>query len=249
MIRAPSYMTTALHVVLDNVDEMLTHVGGGTIVGGDSSYSLTLLGSGEAVTLGNGTDSVIGSLSSSSVTVGNGNDTVSLRGTHNTITVGSGQNSITVNGTTPPPLTTGVAQVTTDTLNLGSGTNMVFLPSSGNTVNAGSGTTTVHAAGGLDNIFAPAASGGSLSIDGFTAASGDMLDLTRILAGAPLAPDLSNLSSYVSFATAADATQPGGIDAILTITGAGGTGVVTLLNTDLTTLSALSGSNMVLPAH
>ncbi len=91
--------------------------------------------------------------------------------------------------------------------------------------------------------------GGSAFIQGFSASAGDRLDLTALLAGAPLAADLSNIGEFVKVvSSAADASF--GIDTKLTIAGLSGTASLILNGASpVTVLSLLQNKAVIFPAH
>jgi len=86
----------------------------------------------------------------------------------------------------------------------------------------------------------------------FSLAGGDKLDLTQILAGAPLAHDLANLGSFVQVLGAA-ANDPGfgaGTKTALAVTGPDGSAIVNLEGSGKLQLKdLLSHQSLVLPPH
>jgi hypothetical protein len=231
----------------------------GDTTGGRWAASMIDAGAGgAAVVAGNGDVMVIASGAHNTITVGKGDDVIILRGPSAGTSLGALQDDAfqrisagdassgdrnhcggTSSSTTAP--------LTSDIVNLGSGTNMVFLAGSGNTVNAGGGTDTILAFGGSNDKFVLSAAGGSEIISGFTTANGDRLDLSKALAGVKLAPDLSDLGTYVS------ATSKAGWETtstVLKVTAGGTTEIVTLANGGALSLSSLlSHNSLILPAH
>jgi hypothetical protein len=82
----------------------------------------------------------------------------------------------------------------------------------------------------------------------FNIANGDRLDLTQILAGAPLAQDLSNIGNYMKVLGYAGADQNGGT--VLEIMGPNGNSQVTLQGAGKVSVDDLvNNSSLVLPPH
>jgi hypothetical protein len=213
--------------------------------GNDSVTTFT----GTTVKLGDGRNIVSAAGGNNNVTVGNGANNITLSGQGNVLTTGSGSNTITVG--TPADIASHqtTVQISSATLNLGSGKNMVFLNGAGSTVNAGSGTTTVTETAGGNNTYVLAKAGGTLGVTGFDATHGDHLDLSKILAGINLAPDMSDLGNYVSVAAVADPTHAGQVNTVLNIAGSSGQETVTLYGSGALTLANLEQGALVLPSH
>jgi len=251
---------TGASITLGNGNNAITDKGGtATIVTGNGDQAIDLGGTGNSVTIGNtaggkwDVTAIDVGAGSGTVVAGNGNMAISAGGANNTITVGKGNDVITLN---PAPLplpwgtTSAVIPVTSDIVNLGSGANLVFIGGSGNTINAGGGTDTIAEGPGINNTVVLGATGGSEIIAAFSPTKGDTLDLTKVLAGVTLTPDLSNLGSYVSIASKSLGHHGNVTDTVLTITGSGGSDTVTLLNAGTVTLASLiSGNSLILPAH
>ena len=92
-------------------------------------------------------------------------------------------------------------------------------------------------------------SGAGAFIAGFSAAAGDRLDLTGLLAGAPLAHDLSNLGSYLSV-TGQTVDVGGSWDTTLAVNGPGGAASLVLASGNtISVLDLLGGNALVLPSH
>jgi hypothetical protein len=120
-----------------------------------------------------------------------------------------------------------------DTVTIGTGSDFGIVGSSGNI-----GFIT----GGTDS-FSIAATPGAQSVAGFNMQYGDQLDLRQILAGASLAHDLSNLSSFVSVSYSGSNTTLG-------VTGPGGSDTVLLSGIGAPSLQGMINNNMfVLPPH
>lgn len=250
-------------ITLPTTDSLLIDNEGGVVIAGaDANYGIVELGAGATITLGNGNDRIIDNAGTATISLGNGNDVVKVAGGSNVVTVGDGANTIEVAGA-GNTITTGngvnhielggsdcaIAPVTADTLMLGNGANFVEMHTSGNIVNAGTGSAVIDAVGGSNNTFVANMAGGSLTVGGFSLTNGDKLDLTQILVGTTLAPDLSDLSSYVNLTSIVDGNNPAWTDTVLTINGVMGTSTITLLNTGTVTLGALENSSLVLPLY
>jgi hypothetical protein len=120
-----------------------------------------------------------------------------------------------------------------DTVTIGTGSDFGIVGSSGNI-----GFIT----GGTDS-FSIAATPGAQSVAGFNMQYGDQLDLRQILAGASLAHDLSNLSSFVSVSYSGSNTTLG-------VSGPGGSDTVLLSGIGAPSLQGMINNNMfVLPPH
>ncbi len=125
------------------------------------------------------------------------------------------------------------------TLNLDSGVNTIFIGAN----------STLQIAGGIGFIsggtdsFAIAAMPGAQAIAGFNMARGDQIDLTQILGGVSLAPDRSNLSSYVSASVS-------GSNTILTIAAPNGSDILLLAGVGgLSLKNLIDGNAFLLPIH
>jgi hypothetical protein len=91
--------------------------------------------------------------------------------------------------------------------------------------------------------------GADAMINDFSLTDGDRLNLTTLLGGATLAPDLSNLGSFLS-AAAATQNAAGGFDTTLSISGPGGAASVVLESSgSITVLDLVSNNALVLPPH
>ena len=88
--------------------------------------------------------------------------------------------------------------------------------------------------------------------ENFNVLQGDQLDLTKILAGAPLTADLSNLSQFVKV-LGYSSNDPGfgpGTKTTLEIVGPNGSGIVNLENSGKLGLKdLLSHNSLILPPH
>ena len=160
-----------------------------------------------------------------------------LRGLDGDVVVlGAGSNAVTVTG--------GMAFIAT-----GGGNDTIAVGGTGNTINAGGGTNVIHGGAGGDTFVLPGAGGGFDTITGFTETNGDVLDLSRVLAGSGAASDLSNLSSYVMLTQQADTARPSQTDTVLSVKGISATTSITLLNTGTMTLSDLVSHSSIVVAH
>jgi beta-glucanase (GH16 family) len=216
---------------------------------GDGNYTVTGNGSGASVTLGNGNQVVnLTGSQSNSVVLGNGNSIVTMSGSYNKITAGNGDDTIQLSGSSNVVSVgsgtstivggSGHATITAagggqgDTITVSGWSNLVdigpglnFINTNGNNSGSGYDTLRLNGAGqGLDRIT------------GFTPWNGDVLDLSRTLAGLNVATDLSNLGTFVSATSSNGNTtlyvDPSG--------GQGGTPVAfAVLEGSVTTLSTL----------
>ncbi|HBK06574.1 MAG TPA: hypothetical protein DDZ81_12020 [Acetobacteraceae bacterium] len=135
--------------------------------------------------------------------------------------------------------TIGTLNNTSVTLNLEGGTNTIFIGAN----------SALHITGGIGFIsgsadsFAIAAMPGAQAIAGFDMTRGDQIDLTQILGGVPLTPNLSNLSDYVSASDSGSST-------ILTIAAPNGADILLLAGVGALSLRTLiDGNAFALPAH
>ena len=236
--------------------------GSSTITLAAGYQTVVAFGSGNTIAVGNaGTVAgLLGSLSyvdagdaNNAVTAGSGTNVIKVGGYHDTITTAGGLNLIfaTDLGTTAPGGTFGPAGFTT--LTLGVGNNFAYLHGASNSIVDGSGVDAVWGGTGGGDSFTLSAGGGALFIENFGA--GDTLDLTKILAGVPLAADLSNIGNYVSVvANGTDdmvfGVADGGSKTVLQIAGPNGTEFVNLENVGSIGVAALLSSGaFVLPTH
>jgi beta-glucanase (GH16 family) len=233
-----------------------------TIVTGNGNQSITVVGNANTITTGRGTSVIDAGTSYAHVTIGatpTGTTVVKAAGYQDVITA-TGDGNVSIGGGT-----TGSATVTllngNDTVTLGGGGNSVTLGRGTSTVIAGTGEATVHTGGGSSTITASgwnnlldAGPGmnflnGGFGNDTFVLngvgqgldaivnfqIGNDVLDLTRTLAGLPLAADLSNIGLFVS-------TQVQGANTKIMVdpTGHGGLGqTIGLLSGVTTSFSSL----------
>ncbi len=90
------------------------------------------------------------------------------------------------------------------------------------------------------------------TVQNFDLARGDKLDLTKLLSGAPLAADLTNVSDFVRVLAYAqnDTGYASGTQTALDVTGPGGHAVVHLEGSGKLDLQALLAHNsLILPPH
>lgn len=125
------------------------------------------------------------------------------------------------------------------TVNLDGGTSTIFIGTN----------STLRIAGGIGFVsgdtdsFAIAAMPGAQALAGFNMTRGDRIDLTQILAGVPLAPDLSNLGIYMAVAG-------NGANTILTIAAPNGADILMLAGVGAMSLrNLIDGNAFDLPAH
>lgn len=93
------------------------------------------------------------------------------------------------------------------------------------------------------------AAGADTTIWDFSPAASDRLNLTSLLAGAPLAPDLTNLGAYVSI-TGQSSDPIGDWNSTLAVNGPGGAASLVLHGTAaISVLDLLSNDALILPKH
>lgn len=126
------------------------------------------------------------------ITAGIGNDTIQLNGVGNVVSIGSGTSTI-VGGSGNETITAaggGNGDTVTvsgwnNVIDIGPGLNFIY--TDGNDSGNGYDTLRLNGAGqGLDTIT------------GFTPWDGDVLDLSRTVAGLNVAADMSNLGTFIS---------------------------------------------------
>ena len=185
---------------------------------GNGDDTVAAAGYNNTVVIGNGSSTVSGIAGNSSVTVGNASTTagsITLEGYNNTVTTGSGAWAV-------------VAGNGNDTVNTHAGNDNVTLSGWGNTVVAGIGVDQVL--GGLGNLYQMTSLAGQFDIMDFNAASGDVLNLSKVTAG--LAPGWALSGS-------ADGADPSALDVklvsggssylVATLHGTGGAGLASLM--------------------
>ena len=125
-----------------------------------------------------------------------GNNTVTLSGYYNTVTVGTGSNVITLGG--------GIAGGAV--VHAGDGDDIISVSGSRNLIDGGAGNNLLIGGAGNDTFILHGAGQGLDRIAGFGLRNGDMLDMTRTLAGTAIAADLTNIGRFVSAVTAGGST-------------------------------------------
>jgi hypothetical protein len=127
----------------------------------------------------------------------------------------------------------------------GVGTSFLQAGATGSTLATTSAGAT---AGGHDLVVTP----GSVLSQRFSIGHGDQLDLTKLLAGAPLAADLTNIGDFVKV-LGYGRNDPGfghGTRTTLEITGPGGRAIVNLEGSGkLDVKDLLSHDSLILPPH
>lgn len=177
---------------------------------GTATQQVWIGGPGQAVTVNAGNVIVGGGTGTASATIhGNGTHLVALGGTGNNIAIDGGTNTV-FTGSGGSRLTIGsgtsiVVAATNDTISVGAGHNAIFGATFGDTI-----------------ILTAAPVAGPTDVLGFTAGNSDVLDLSKLLAGTPIASDLSNLGGYVVATSVNGGDTMVGIDA----TGQGHFGMV-----------------------
>lgn len=252
---------TGASITLGNGNNIvMDRAGSATVTTGTGDSIVNLGGTHNTIVVGdtnggaNDTTYIHAGAGNETVTAGNGNMVIAAGGANNAITVGNGNDVIVLGhpcrDMDDPGGATGTPPASNDTVHLGNGTNMLFLSGGGNTIYDGTGTDTIVGAHAGHDTFVLNAAGGTESIKGFSLTNNDALDLTSILKGVSLAADLSNLGGFVAVASIADPKHSAWTDTVVTVTGAGGTDTVTLLNTGSVTLAGLlSANSLILPAH
>jgi hypothetical protein len=94
--------------------------------------------------------------------------------------------------------------------------------------------------------------GGNSYSQQFNVAAGDKLDLTQVLAGAPLAHDLTNLNQFIKVVShgTVDQATGGGTKTALEVTGPAGKATVNLVGSgQLDLKDLLQHSSLILPPH
>jgi hypothetical protein len=76
-----------------------------------------------------------------------------------------------------------------------------------NLVDLGTGTNTINSGSRLSTFKLNGAGQGLTTINGFAPTAGNVLDLTRTLAGVSIASDLSNISKYITSSVANGSTS------------------------------------------
>jgi beta-glucanase (GH16 family) len=214
---------------------------------GDGSYTVTGDGSGASVTLGNG-NQVVNLTGSQSNTLVLGNDTITMAGNYNKVTAGNGNDTIQLNGvgnvvsvgSGTSTIIGGSGNETITAAGGGSG-DMITVSGWNNVVDIGAGYNFIYTDGnnggnGYDTLRLNGAGQGLDTITGFSPWNGDVLDLSRTLAGLNVASDLSNLGTFIS------ATSSNG-NTTLYVDPSGGQGATpvafAVLEGSVTTLSTL----------
>jgi beta-glucanase (GH16 family) len=178
---------------------------------GDGSYTVTGNGSGASVTLGNGDQVVdLTGTQSNSVVLGNGNDSITMSGDYNAITAGIGNDTIQLNGVgNVVSIGSGTSTIVggsgNETITAAGGGNGDTVTVSGwnNVIDIGPGLNFIYTDGndsgnGYDTLRLNGAGQGLDTITGFTPWDGDVLDLSRTVAGLNVAADMSNLGTFIS---------------------------------------------------
>ena len=223
---------------------------------------LGVIGGGNTITAGagdfvylSGTNGTADQLNANGVRAG-----VALSGNHGSgiqlaanaqVSINGGNNSISLDSGAVASVT-GTAETiaaTSATINLGAGST-ANLTGSNNTVTLAANTGIIlgNAAGigfitGSLGSQTVQASAGAQLLGGFSAAQGDQIDLRQILAGIPLAHNLSNLGAYVS-------DSASGSNTVLAISGPNGSDTVFLAGVGALSLQDLINSNaLALPPH
>jgi hypothetical protein len=245
---------TATFTLGNGNDVVTDFAGASAIAAGNGDMNINLGGVGNIVTVGNtlgGTHDVTAinaGSGSATVTAGNGSIHIAAGGANNIITVGTGNDTIDLRGPVGPGphgSVSATASITADTLHLGNGTNQVFLGGSGNTIYDGSGTDTIQGAGAGNDTFVVNASGGTISIGGFSLTNGDSVDLTAILSGVSASAVTASPSTYLSLTNIADPHHASWTDAVLTVKGTGGTASVTFVDSGSLTLSGVLSAGVL----
>jgi hypothetical protein len=190
----------------------------------------------------------------SGVTVNAGNaDLLGVTGSADVVTITGSATAVWIGGNGQTASTANTDQITltqggvvTEFAN-----SRVTLSGNGVNVNLGinddlgviTGSGTIGFISSAQDQLEMVASAGSQTVTGFNMAHGDQIDLSQLLSGVSLAPDLSNLASYISLSS-------NGPDTILSLGGYGGSDSVVLAGVSGQTLQSLvNGSAFILPPH
>lgn len=213
---------SSMTVVTGDGDQAIVVTGGWgtTTIGNTPSGSTSTIqfnSQSNVVRAGNGDVTVngAGATGYSTVTLGNGADTVTVGGSNNNITVGAGAGTITVGGSGAYG-----SKVVAAGAAASGGSVTVNVTGKSDKIDVGAGNAFINSsAGGSGDTFAVNGSGqGLTTITGFSI-GGDMLDLTRTLAGTGIGTDVTQIGTYVT-ATSAN----GGADTLLSVDPTGGSG-------------------------
>jgi hypothetical protein len=236
-------------------NEIFGPAGDSSVTFGDGNNIVVMSGSNNTVVVGNGgtAANALGGFTfveagsgKETVSAGNGTNIILAGGYSDTITVGNGLNLIFDTDLSGAPTIDPVLGAPGHgTLTLGTGNNFAYLDGTSNTIISGGGTDAIWGGTGGDR-FVLAPTGGALFVENF--GNGDVLDLSKILAGVPLAADLSNIGNFVRVVgTGPDDTvfgvSDGGSKTVLQVVGASGTAYVNLENVGSLGVAGLLADN------
>ena len=112
--------------------------------------------------------------------------------------------------------------------------------------------TAVASGSGVVSTHTLVVQGGGSYSQQFNITAGDKLDLTHVLAGAPIAHDLTNLNQFIKIVGhgAMDPASSGGTKTTLEVTGPAGSATVNLVGSGKLDLKdLLQHSSLILPPH
>ena len=187
---------------------------------------IAMSGWNQTLVVGEGNHLISGSQGNSTVTVGNGNNAIVMKGWSNVITTGGGANTI-------------VAGDGNETVNTGTGSDTVTLNGWSNLVIGGIGHDVVSGGAGNTYQVNGAAQAGGMDVTDFSYARNDVLDLSKMLAGAGWDRSPASLGNILQVTRSAagdtvigiDTAGPGGGYAtVATLHGLGASSVADLQN-------------------
>jgi Ca2+-binding RTX toxin-like protein len=237
-----------------NGNENITYNGAGnTITTGDGTNTITVNGDYADISIaapqigttdiqangwqetitstGTGNVNVTGPTGQSTITLGDGNDTVAVGSYRNIITVGVGTDTITASGA-------GAGQ---NVITTGGGADTITVTGWNNVLNAGPGMNFLNGGTGSDTFYLNGPGQGIDTLTGFLPTNGDILNLSRTLALATTAVDLTNVGNFIT------AVASGG-NTTLYVDDTGGHGTATafaVLDGVTTTIATLVKNNEI----
>ena len=153
---------------------------------GANTQQVWMTGSGQSVTVNAGDVVVGGGTGAANLAIhGGGTHLVALSGTGNAIAIDGGANTVFTGGGG-------------STVSVGAGDTTV-VAAANDTISVGAGHNSIYGASTGDTIILTAPPvAGATDVLGFALGKSDVLDLSKLLAGVPIANDLSNLGNYLA---------------------------------------------------